>query len=66
MEGSKNLNQRVVFQFAFLTTEALSSQRNTEIIPVQLSVTVSPWFYFNFKLRHYPNEEGGFIFIFNQ
>jgi hypothetical protein len=31
----------IVPQFVFLTTETLSSQRNTEIIPVYLSVTVS-------------------------
>jgi hypothetical protein len=32
----------------FLTTETLGSHRNTEAIPVYLSVTMSPWFNFNF------------------
>lgn len=37
----------VIFNLFFFTTETLSSQSNTEISPVQLSVIVPPWF--NFK-----------------
>ena len=34
IESATKLSFSGMFQFAFLTTETLSSQRNTEIIPV--------------------------------